>query len=435
MRAMEPLSKRCRDYVDRAAATLFSDAGLEAATRDRIAAAGWSVVGRLVRYSGGGSLLITDAGRQAIHQIANALWHERYRTTADVGDVSTVLTRIIKLTLATSGAPLSGDELASRVDELIPRGVHRYRLAAPLHGIELDAGAAIPLGNRFVLASADQEALSAASAVISPDGLPLGGSPYLLGTVTGTSARAVRLFREEADRAAGVLAVFAAAHYSSGASRFRLSVEVGSDPSEDAVVFHFWPEGGEDMGWRRESPRFSKLRLRGALLERLQANHYISYAFDQLGSGDGTGLQHALSRALHWYADAQRDAVPVMQLVKYWSCAEAVFCRPSETGKKERAAQRIASILAAYGAIPAERMSAVKDELRESYKARSDAVHEGMRTATLDQSACLSHRLAHALIGVLALMRDHRFATLHQLHDEMDGHYRKLCPQPGTDQP
>lgn len=435
MRPMEPLSKRCRDYVDRAAATLFSDAGLEAATRDRIAAAGWSVVGRLVQYSGGGSLLITDAGRQAIHQIANALWHERYRTTADVGDVSTALTRIVKRTLATSGAPLSGDELASRVDELIPRGVHRYRLAAPLHGIELDAAAVIPLGNRFLLAAADQEALSAATAVISPDGLPLGGSPYLLGTVTGTSARAVRLFREEADRVTGVLAVFAAAHYRSGASRFRLSVEVGRGPSENAAVFHFWPEGGEDTGWRRESPRSSELRLRGALLERLQANPYTSYAFDHLGSGDGTGLQHALARALHWYSDAQRDAVPVMQVVKYWSCAEAVFCRPNETRKKERAAQRIASILVAYGAIPAERMSDAKDELCESYKVRSDAVHEGVRTATLDQSAFLSHQIARALIGVLALMRDHGFGTLRKLHDEMDAHYRKLCPQRRTDQP
>jgi hypothetical protein len=128
-------------------------------------------------------------------------------------------------------------------------------------------------------------------------------------------------------------------------------------------------------------------------------------AFALVANGEGNALENAIVRAIYWFSDAQRDPVPVMQFVKYWSCVETFFSQKEEVIRS--VASGLATVLVAggFGFFPADEYTTLKKRITKLYTLRCRALHGGSYLHVTDRDvADLSQWTAWMVITMLSLV-------------------------------
>lgn len=167
------------------------------------------------------------------------------------------------------------------------------------------------------------------------------------------------------------------------------------------------------------------LRLGKDLVDYLEGVSYIQHALGLGSRDDLSQLESALVRSLFWYSDAQRDNVHVMQLVKYWSCAESIF---SSDGKSitRTVSEGVAASLCfgGFGFKRPEEFEGLVRQLVVMYEKRSKAVHEAQHShVTWRDTATLSQWTAYIILAVLALIVEQGYKDV----DEVRSQTRRLA--------
>ena len=122
-------------------------------------------------------------------------------------------------------------------------------------------------------------------------------------------------------------------------------------------------------------------------------------------------------RGLFWYSDAQRDTVTVIQLIKYWSCAEAIFSGNGQAITKS-VSESVAGVLVfgGFNFKPVEEYDDIVRELIAIYAKRSKAVHDARHDhVTQRDIATLSQWTAYMLLDVLALVVESGYTAADQI--------------------
>lgn len=142
----------------------------------------------------------------------------------------------------------------------------------------------------------------------------------------------------------------------------------------------------------------------------------IEGAIKVVESESRTELEDALVKAVYWYSDAHRDTVPVMQLVKYWSCVETFFSADPEH-IVQAVTKGLATVLAdgGYRFVPVHEYRQLKKKITRLYGLRSQAVHRASHNhVTRGDTALLSQWTAWMIL-TLFRMREHGYTELSQL--------------------
>ena len=132
-------------------------------------------------------------------------------------------------------------------------------------------------------------------------------------------------------------------------------------------------------------------------------------------------------RSFFWFSDAQRDTVPVMQLVKFWSCAEGFF---SENGVEitKSVSEGVAGILV-FGVnfkSPDEYKDTVS-KLAKMYALRSKAVHGAHHShVTHSDIVRLSQYTGWMLLGIAGLIAENGYTKSEQVRSQTERLARQM---------
>lgn len=142
------------------------------------------------------------------------------------------------------------------------------------------------------------------------------------------------------------------------------------------------------------------------LLNEFTDSTIFATAFRIFAANRRSPLEESVTRGFRWFADAHRDPVPVMKLVKYWSCVETFFSggnaditRAVSTG--------LATVLVfgGYNFVPTADYRSLKKRIAGLYGLRSRAVHGASHKHVSDKDAAdLSQWIAWLLINVVSFV-------------------------------
>lgn len=416
---MVGFSKKQHRTIDYHLRALFDAKSFEPLTIEAAKQAGLQYLTRELRLHTGRSLMLTEQGLASLRVINEVLQASDNYMQAEPTDVSNVLRRVLVDLLSDALMPDNSHELIALIEARLDRMRHRYWFAVPVNGIELDGIEAVQLGDLKLLRPST-ETLAALGATLSDKldtATQLGKGLCLIGSVYGTEAYAKRKFRFSAELAIGVMSAVAAMSYKAGATPFRITLEMSPEGARAAARYVFWHEDKSDITHVRDWSRHLPLRLGKEMADYLQTTPYLQHAFALTQRDDLTLLEQAIVRGLFWYSDAQRDAVTVMQLIKYWSCAEAIFSGDEQAITKS-VSEGVAGVLV-FGGLnfkPVEEYGEIVHELTAIYDKRSKAVHDARHDhVTQRDIATLSQWTAYMLLGVLALVVERGYTAADQI--------------------
>ena len=297
----------------------------------------------------------------------------------------------------------------------------KYWYAAPVNGIEFSGIDRIRLGD-MLLVKADEAELKAQGAKPHEDyGVEdmLGRTPCLIASVYGTESFAKRRFAFRANVVIGVLSAVAAASYERGAAPFRVSLEISAAGARAAARYAYWTEEKPAVTWVRDLSGHQPLILNADMAEFLETAPYVRHAFGLAGRKPLSELEEALVRSFFWFSDAQRDTVPVMQLVKYWSCAEGFFSK-KDLAITKRVSEGVACLLIfGVGEKTPEEFKPIANKLSELYDLRSKAVHGALHDHVgPDDIALLSQWMAWMLLGIAGLIVELGYTRLEEVREQ-----------------
>lgn len=416
---MTALSKKQHREIDYHLRMLFGRKSFEPFTFEAARKLGQQYLSRELRLSDGRIFLLSNQGLTALRAIYRALEASNHFLHVEPSDISTALREVVARLLSDSLMPDNSLELVSLIEVRLDQMRHRYWFAVPVNGLEFDGIDAAQLGD-LRLVKPSEGVLTALGATLS-DGLDtaeqLGARPCLVGNVYGTEAYAKRQFQFRAELAIGVVAVVAAMSYEAGAAPFRIVLEMSPDGARSGARYVFWHEDKPDVthvyGWSQRQT----LRLGPEMADYLQTAPYIQHALKLAQRDDLSLLEEAIVRGLFWYSDAQRDTATVMQLVKYWSCAEAIFSGDGQAITKT-VSEGVAGVLVfgGFNFKPVEEYGDVVRELTAMYAKRSKAVHDARHDhVTRRDIETLSQWTAYMLLGVVALAVEQGYSASDQI--------------------
>lgn len=416
---MVGIDKKQYRTIDYHLQVLFSAKSFEPLTIEAARQAGLQYLARELRLRTGRSLMLTDQGLARLRAIDQVLQASDKYTHVEPTDISNALRQVLVDLLSDALMPDDSHELVALIEARLDRIRHRYWFAVPVNGIELDGIETVQLGG-LKLRKLNTETLTALGATLSDKldtATQLGKGPCLVGSVYGTEAYAKRKFRFSAELAIGVISAVAAMSYEAGATPFRITLEMSPEGARAAARYVFWHEEKPDIthvhGWSQHQT----LRLGQEMADYLQATPYLQHALALTQRDDLTLLEQAIVRGLFWYSDAQHDTVAVMQLIKYWSCAEAIFSGDEEAITKS-VSEGVAGVLVfgGFNFKPVEEYHNIVRELTTIYAKRSEAVHDARHDHVIQRDiATLSQWTAYMLLGVLALVVERGYTAADQI--------------------
>lgn len=419
LHAMVELNKKQHRTINYHLRALFDAKSFEPLTIDAARRAGLQYLTRELRLRTGHSLLLTDQGLASLRAINRVLQASDKYMHAEPTDVSNVLRRVFVDLLSDALMPDDSHELVALIEARLDRMRHRYWFAVPVNGIEFDGIEAVQLG-ALKLLRRSTDTLAALGATLSDKldtATHLGKGSCLVGSVFGTEAYTKRKFRFSAELAIGIMSSVAAMSYEAGAAPFRITLEMSPEGARAAARYVFWHEEKSDITHVRDWSRHQTLRLGQEMADYLQTTPYLQHALALTQREDLTLLEQAIVRGLFWYSDAQRDAVSVMQLIKYWSCAEAIFSGDGRAITKS-VSEGVAGVLVfgGFNFKPVEEYGEIVRELTAIYDKRSKAVHDARHDhVTQRDIATLSQWTAYMLLGVLALVVERGYTAVDQI--------------------
>lgn len=376
------LSPKQSRTVERLLRALFSRKAIEPVTIERVRELGLSTLWRELKVgSDGVKVLLTESGLAARESLAELLYTACVnRDLCDRSDIAGALRDISEESWTKGQCPEDASELVHSLGIKIGLAVAEHTYVVPIRGVNLVGVESVRLGTLTMHASA--QAFLAGSIVAREVDLHkkemsrLLTSPCLSGIRVGTSSATIRWYKEQAFLAAGMLAVDAGAVYERGATAFCIRPEFDDLSGGWACTHLYWNNNEKSLGRSYSGARGHVLELSAERASQLTEPGAFVHAFEILQKSQRTELEDAITRAVYWYGDAHRDAVPVMQFVKYWSCLESLLGGPGDNLTETLAVSVV--IVLTYGHFRLLKDSDRDEHVRtvkRLYGLRSRAVH------------------------------------------------------------
>lgn len=408
---------------------MFSVKSFEPDSIDAARRLGLKYLHHELRLNNGRTVLLTDRGLRTLEEIDGILRAANLAEHAQLWDFSNALRQTLTDLLSEGKMPDDSHELISLVRDRVERMRHRYWYVVPVNGIELKSIDRVQLDEMMLIKPTEEE-LERLGAKPGEDfkiSDALGRAPCLIGSVYGTESYAKREFRFRADMTIGVVAAVAAASYERGSVPFRITLEMTASGAHAVARYAHWNDDNPSITWVRDWSEHQLLKIDRDMADYLESSPYIQHAFGLANRNDLSPLEETLVRAFFWFSDAQRDTVPVMQLIKFWSCAEGFF---SERGVDitKSVSEGVASVLV-FGVNfkSPEEYKATVSELAEMYALRSKAVHGAHHDhVTRADITRLSQYTAWMLLGIAGLIAENGYTRPEEVRSQAERLARRM---------
>ncbi|MBU9227653.1 hypothetical protein KTD22_13565 [Burkholderia multivorans] len=378
------------------------------------------------RLPGNRWVFMTESGYEKFRRIVELIDRAAvFDGLADFSDIWEAWLSIATKYLSDGVQPDDGEELLRNITSSVNGKIEEHTFAVPLYGVKLDSDGPFQLGSATIFKMAPEALgeLGIEHAHIDVAKLLKKSTTdvFLKSTIRSTRRVAERKFAQLAATTTGVLAIAAASMYQHGSSRFRIGVAMASDAAVDTSIWFSWTESGRSLSTHYRYPSGQPFPLNASLGTTSDLTRMV-YRAQSLAEGvEQTEVAIAVSKAIFWYSDAQRDAVPVMKFVKFWSCVEVFF---SFDGDKitESVSSGLASLLV-FGGFQFQSVSQyfeLRAEIKRLYGLRSRAVHGASHDHISDGTiARFSQLVAWMLLTVVSLS-ERGYTTLAQVRTQVD---------------
>jgi hypothetical protein len=341
----------------------------------------FSLLSRLVRAPKGGTFVLSEAGLARLRRIVETIDQaDLFDGLAGYADIWTACHATLEKTLAETATPRTAAAFLQTVRERVTESIGNYTFAVPLFGVEMDGLDVLELGTLRLVHSPipriDESGVRGdrnhLDAVIEMTKRQL----WLLGESGGTPRVAEERFRERAELATGILAVFAASMYSRGASAFRIGIAMSPELVKGTAIWLSWNDKDLELTTHRDWGASQEFKIDQQMADQFAAASIFALAFKIVESKKRTELEDALLKAIYWFSDAHRDPVPVMKLVKYWSCVETFFSTdPAHITQSVSVGLACVLVYGGYEFVPESELLTMKRRIAKLYRLRSRAVH------------------------------------------------------------
>lgn len=381
---------------------------------------------RELRIKEGKSVYLTDSGHEHFRAVIDILDQaDFFDGMAAYSDIGEAWRKVLKEWISEGLVPDSVDEVLRSIDEHIAQKVDNHTFIVPIRGLELEGLESFAIGKMTIFRMSVDELVAAGVKHDHADIPRLleanKNTLWLKGTMRGTEKVALQKFTDQATLTAGMLAVTAAATYERGASSFRIGIVLSPEEAIGRAMWLSWSEQNPSLTTHYELPRGQFFPLNGSLMDESDLARIIRRAFTILHSADRTPLEDAIASSVYWFSDAHRDSVPVMQLIKYWSCVEAFFSLTDER-ITDAVSSGLASLLVFGGFhfVPVAEYSTLKRQIKTLYSYRSKAVHRGSHQHVTERDlAQFSQWVAWLIISMVGLV-EQGYTSLEQVKKQTD---------------
>lgn len=366
---------------------------------------------RKLELSGNRTLLMTDLGFNHFRTIVSTI-HDAdvFDGMANYADVYGACRGVFEESLSRGERPDDANELIDLVRLRLSTEIGLRTFAVPIFGLELVGIDSLELGAmRVVPARAsylDVAGVRYDKSYVAQIIAMTKARLWLIGSSLGTASIAQEKFRAQAELAVGMLAVSAASIFKQGASAIRIGVAMSDKEAYGRSGWLSWMERERDLMMHLGGLGSQTFKIDADLVRQFNDAGVFARAFALFQTEARTPLEEAITRAVHWYSDAHREAVPVMKLVKYWSCVEAFF-----SADKNRILQSVTTGLAAvlvfggFEFVPLTAYAATKKRIVKLYDLRSLAVHgASLRHVSELDAANLSQWVAWMLLNMVSFV-------------------------------
>ena len=358
----------------------------------------------------GRMLMMSEEAREILRSMAKSIHQlSEHRTETTYSNTYQACLRLIEDMYAKKLRPTDGQELIKLVEGKLAEQVDEQTFAVPLYGVDLIGMDSLHLGQMKIV-RADPGWLRS-QGVTWDDEVVRGLDPdpykyWLVGSAIGTADVAMQLFRADAELAVGMLAISAASIHQRGATRIRIGVVMSPETAHGGADWLSWKRRGKELIRHYQFRTSQDFRIDGTLVQQFTDSGVFRRAFEVLQDPTRSELGEALARAVYWYSDAHREVVPVMKLVKFWSCIETFF-----SADKKDINQSVSvglTCVLTFGGFDFIQESAYRDtkqRVADLYDQRSKAVHAASHDHVGEQDiATLSQWVAWMLINMVSFI-------------------------------
>jgi hypothetical protein len=365
-----------------------------------------------IKLADGRQGFLSRSGLEHVQNMAHAL-HEAglFQGEADLDDVSRAMWKVLERLLSRKMRPESADELAALVGAELTPQIQDRTFVVPFSGIEFQGIDDLDLGGLRVvrpnIAHLDEAGVAHDFADVPKLIERHRGLLWIVGTTRGTPRIAEESFRARVDLTAGLLAMTGASMLNEGARRLHIGPSLDSRYSQDSATWFSWDNAILGLSIHQGGNFRPPLPIDAAMRDQIHSASTIATATRIIGSDARTDLEETVSRGFHWFADAHRDPVLVMQFVKYWSCVEAFFSSKENSQITRSVSTGLAAVLvfSGFGFVPPTEYAGLKRRVVQLYAKRSRAVHGASRSHITEQDvADLSKWTAWLLTAMLSFV-------------------------------
>lgn len=376
---------------------------------------------RWLHLDNGRSLLLSDAGLEWLKGIESAIASaDILDGLANYADIANACRAVLVETLSQNLRPEDATEFIALVRKHLAPLIDNWTYAVPISGIELVEIESFALGSMEIVpakASCLDKRMVIHDHTNVEKTIDVTKTRYwLVGTTRGTEAVSKEKFSAQAQLVVGMLAISAASMYDRGASSFRINVVMSPEEAYGRSAWFSWSEGDRSLTTTHKFRRSQDFRIDADLVNQFDASGIFERVFSLMQIEARTPLEDAIVKAIYWYSDAHREDVPVMKLIKYWSCVETFFSTTKEDITRS-VSVGLATVLVfgGYRFVPSDEYANTKKRIAKLYDLRSRAVHRGLYRHVSDQdSACLSQWVAWMLINMVTFVL-HGYTQLEQI--------------------
>lgn len=385
---------------------------------------------KMLRLADNRHLLLTSSGFQKLRRIAETLYDaDLFDGKAEYQEISTACREVFQSLLSKDLRPDDAIEYVALVQELVRNSICVRTFATPLFGVKLDGIDSLQMGRFFIVDSPrrfiDDAGITCDRGLLQHHFSAAKELDWLMGKSEGTPEAASSRFRTSADLMTGLLALIAAANYEGGAVGFRIGMRMIPDQGNNDALSISWNEIRDELTMCRSFPKSQPLLLGSDFPGELLPIPLLNRALSIIDSPARNQFDATIAKAIFWFADANRELIPVMQLIKFWSCIEAFFSS-SRSGITESIKARLATLLTSqrYGRLNYPDYAVLKERIGHLYNLRSRALHQARHENVLSRHVGdISQWAAWMLISFLAMSCD-GFSTLEELAKWADTHDR-----------
>ena len=376
---MPHLSRKQLSVVKINLARLFSPKAFS--THHTISDAGLAnYLARRLQLTGNRQLYLSDAGLDQFRAIVSTVHTANaFDGLADYSDIWMAGREVFEDLLSRNQQPEDAAEYLGLLSEQVKTKIDEYTFIVPIVGIELEELQELKLGSMKVVA-ATANFLDEAGIKHDHENIPeiieeTNQRLWLVGSIRGTLKVATEKFRGKAELAVGLLAAHAAAHHERGASGFRIGIVMKPEHSYARATWMCWSASERELQTTYHFGAPQTLKVDSELAGQLAEGPLYPAAFKVFEAENRSELEERIARGVFWFADAHREPITVMKLIKYWSCIETFFSE--STGITKSVSIGLASVLVFGGSefFPVAQYISLKQRIAKLYNSRSRAVH------------------------------------------------------------